>query len=427
MNEPIDPRLAAWLAEGSGGGSRDGLLQTFAVTRRTRQRPAWRFPSRWLPVGVDVPSVFGSRAVTLAALVALLIIALLATVLAVGSRPRLPAPFGLAANGPIAYASRGEIYVAPPDGGAAQLLVAKPGRHFGPAFSPTGERIAYWSEPADGGPPLLIVARSDGSGARDVIAGLEVPAPQGQAAPSWSPDGAALAFITNDGEADVLVIAQIDRPDVQTIALGHEAFDQATWSPDGTVIAVRRTADPVVSLVVVRPDGTGARELVRETIAASPADDPGAHAYNLRRAMQGFAWSPDGLEIAYSSSAADIKAVDLAGRVRLLASDPDVAEFNPVWSPSGARVAYFANNGEAIVVTDRDGGAPRTYTATSFARPCLLFWSPDERTLLGSQNGTRCPEAAGRLVALDLETGRVAPFGSEISADGLPSWQRVAP
>jgi Tol biopolymer transport system component len=142
--------------------------------------------------------------------------------------------------------------------------------------------------------------------------------------------------------------------------------------------------------------------------------------------MQGFAWSPDGSEIAYSSSSADIKAVDVTGRVRLLAADPDVAEFNPVWSPTGTRLAFFGDNGESIVVAGRDGGSARIYAATSLAKPCLLFWSPDERSLLGSQ-GARCPEAAGRLVALDLETGQGTPLGVEISADGLPSWQRVVP
>jgi Tol biopolymer transport system component len=426
MNEPIDRPLVAWLADGPAGGSREGLQRTLVMARQTRQRPAWRFPSRWLPRALDGSTVGTSRAMTYGLLLALLLLVLLATVFVAGSRPKLPAPFGIAANGSIAYASGGEIYVARPDGSAAQLLVTKPGRHFGPAFSPTGDRIAYLSEPAEGA-LSLIVARSDGSGARDVIAGFEIPAPYGQGAFSWSPDGAALAFITTHRDTDELVIARVDRPDVRTIALGPGAFDQATWSPDGTLIAFRRTADPVVALVVVRPDGTEARELAAETIPASPADDPGAHAYNLRRTMQGFAWSPDGAEIAYSSSSADIKAVDLAGRVRLLAADPDVAEFNPVWSPTGTRLAFFGDNGESIVVADRDGGAPRTYVATSLARPCLLFWSPDERTLLGSQNGSRCPETAGRLVALDLETGRVAPFSTEISADGLPSWQRVAP
>jgi Tol biopolymer transport system component len=426
MNEQIDPRFAAWLADGAERGSRDGLLRTLEVTRRTPQRGAWRYPSRWLPVSFGAWGSGAPRAIAYVLLVAILLIALLTAALVVGSRPHLPAPFGLAGNGLIAYASRGEIYVAEPDGSGARLLPSEAGRRFGPAFSPTGDRLAYWSQPVSGGPVSLIVAKADGSDPRTVIADPDITRDGTQTAPSWAPDGSALAFSTANGDRSELVIVRLDSREFRTVPLESGAIDTVSWSPSGQVIAFRRTADPVVSLVIVAADGSDERELVSETIADSPPGDPGAHAYNLRRAMQGFAWSPDGSEIAYSSSSADIKAVDVTGRVRLLAADPDVAEFNPVWSPTGTRLAFFGDNGESIVVAGRDGGSARIYAATSLAKPCLLFWSPDERSLLGSQ-GARCPEAAGRLVALDLETGQGTPLGVEISADGLPSWQRVVP
>jgi Tol biopolymer transport system component len=426
MNEQIDPRFAAWLADGAERGSREGLLRTLEVTRRTPQRGAWRYPSRWLPVSFGPRSGGVSRAMGYVLLVAILLIAMLTAALVVGSRPHLPAPFGLAGNGLIAYASRGEIYVAEPDGSGARMLPSEAGRRFGPAFSPTGDRLAYWSQPVAGGPVSLIVAKADGSESRTLFADTDMTGDGTPGAPTWAPDGSALAFATMKGSGSELVIVRVDSGEVRTVPLASDAIDSVSWSPNGHVIAFRRTADPVVSLLIVAADGSDERELVSETIAASPPGDPGAHAYNLRRAMQGFAWSPDGSEIAYSSSSADIKAVDLAGRVRLLAADPDIAEFNPVWSPTGTRIAFFGDNGDSIVVTDRDGSSPRTYAATSLAKPCLLFWSPDERTLLGSQ-GSRCPDAAGRLVALELQTGQVTPFDAEISADGLPSWQRVAP
>ena len=82
---------------------RDDLVRRIAVTP---QRPAWTFPGRWLPMDVLVQAVPTPRTpwrtVGILALIGLLIAAATIAVF-IGSRPRLPDPYGIAANGVFAY------------------------------------------------------------------------------------------------------------------------------------------------------------------------------------------------------------------------------------------------------------------------------------------------------------------------------------
>lgn len=426
MNEPIDLRLAQWLADGPDTGARESLARTLETTRATAQRPRWRFPSAWLPLGPAVPRAGRPIPVATILIVALVATALVVAALVAGSRPRLPAPFGIAGNGGIAYASGGEIFVTDPDGTNPRPLAATGGTQSAPAFTPTGDRIAFWSLPTTG-PAQLIVANADGSAARDVLGGVVSRAVATKTAPAWSPDGSELAFVLRERPTSSrLFIARADGRGVRELPVGTGVIADPAWSPAGDRLAFRRTVDPDVSIVTVRPDGTDPRTLVTETVGPSGPDDPGGHGYNLGRTMQGFGWSPDARRIAFTSASADVKVVDLEQGLRSIADDPASAEFNPAWSPSGRWLAYYASDGEAIVIADVDGTARRRLDAAWTSHPCLLFWSPDERHLLSS-NGPSCPDAAGQLVAMNLETGVATRLPDEVRADDLPSQRRVAP
>jgi hypothetical protein len=104
------PDLLAQVAQAPAPDYRDLIVQR---TERMRQRPAWTFPERWLPM-----SAVTSRAAAaprfplrIVGVVALLLIALIVgAVLFAGSQRHLPAPFGLAASGRVAYA-RSRIHI----------------------------------------------------------------------------------------------------------------------------------------------------------------------------------------------------------------------------------------------------------------------------------------------------------------------------
>ena len=95
----------------------DYIDDVLATTAQRRQRPAWTFPERWLPM-VDIARQpvlaprLPWRAISLAAVMVALLLA--AAAVFIGTQPRLPAPFGLARNGLIAYDAGGDIYTADP-------------------------------------------------------------------------------------------------------------------------------------------------------------------------------------------------------------------------------------------------------------------------------------------------------------------------
>jgi hypothetical protein len=90
---------------------RDDIVGRYATTR---QRPAWTFPERWLPMDIAARRSLASTVAwrPIAVVLALLLL-LLGAFLAIriGSEPRLPAPYGLAANGQIVYSENDDIFL----------------------------------------------------------------------------------------------------------------------------------------------------------------------------------------------------------------------------------------------------------------------------------------------------------------------------
>ena len=74
----------------------DYIDDVLATTAQRRQRPAWTFPERWLPMDIATERVVTTalpwRQLGVLALIALLVVSAIAAY--VGSQPRLPAPFG---------------------------------------------------------------------------------------------------------------------------------------------------------------------------------------------------------------------------------------------------------------------------------------------------------------------------------------------
>ncbi len=156
------PALLADLYLAGTPDYRDDLVQQIA---RVRQRPAWTFPERWLPMdtrdpgGPDPPGV-PWRQLGVLALIALL----LATAVAVyvGAQPRPPDPFGLAENGQLVYTDGGDVFVRTTIDGAPSVLIESPETETWALYSPLGDRLALLRE-TDGGEDLW-VGGADGAG-----------------------------------------------------------------------------------------------------------------------------------------------------------------------------------------------------------------------------------------------------------------------
>jgi Tol biopolymer transport system component len=378
----FDRELAVYLMARSTTTAPDGLLErAMGRIETTHQRPAWVMLDRWLPSRITDEVATIRRIAVLVAVVVLLVALALAMGMVIGSRPRLPPPFGPARPGLLTFDGGGHIFVANPDGSGRVQLTFGQGRDFGAAWSPDGTRIAYASEGVDLATSVLVMdadgrhATTLGGGLADVgsirwspdsqhviMAGRplggrargddwrilvgEVATPGlrplgdpdlfGQD-PSWSPDGGAIAFTRVypccSGPDATLWLMDADGSHVHQLP-GTSGAWAAAWSPDGSRIAYLATAKAgAEDVFVINADGSGGRD-----ISNSPEEE------------SGLAWSPDGKRIAFArdwdqyGGAASFVVAEPDGSNATVLPGPYVAAGMPVWSPDGNLVIGFPLN-----------------------------------------------------------------------------------
>jgi len=179
-----------------------------------------------------------------------------------------------------------DIYAQRVGGTRAQNLTDEiEGDHTHPKLSPDGERIAFRSEHDGGG--IFVMGATGESPRRVTDFGFN---------PAWSPDGTRLAFATEEAD-DPTSRSGLSRLMTVDVASGEtrhvEVFDamQPAWSPNGLWIAYwAYDHGGQRDLYTVSADGS--REPTRLT------DDPPTD--------WSPAWSPDGLELWFSSNRAGV-------------------------------------------------------------------------------------------------------------------------
>ena len=394
-----------------------------AITSRTRRRPAWRFPSRWLPVEPGVPAAFGRtrklRPVVVLAVILLLIAALFAVY--VGSqRTRVPDPFGPAANGQISFSSDHDAYVIDRDG-SIRLLLDGPGDEFGLTYSLDGTKIAFVQ--VLGSEEYLWAANADGTGQVQLFPDPLWP----WTGLVWSPNGRQLAIASQiDGRFRTL-IAEADGSGSRILDLPFDARYPAWRPPDGRELVVRGSVDGHAQLFIVASDGSSFRE-VGPPGAGLFADDSWDH--------QGPAWSPDGLRLAYNSIDAAPNADGYRFQVHIIEPDgtdtvlagPDVnvMESWPAWSPDGSLVAierwkWKGNAWLAILPADGSGPGRDIALRTPFlpGTGWSVTWSPDGTSILAFWEPTTTA------VSIDVASGSYEEIDWPLT--NRPAWQRTAP
>jgi WD40-like Beta Propeller Repeat len=408
----------------------DYIDNVLATTVEVRQRPAWTFPERWIPM-VDVvrQPVFVPRLPWRSIVMAILLLALLlaAAAIYVGSQQRVPAPFGPARNGVIAYEAGGDIYTADPVTGAATAIVSGPEKDVGPRFSLDGRLVAFERKVDGGLKGRLYVAHSDGSRLTLVTPEPLTLAP-GDVGRAWekyefSPDGTALLIATMTGGRSTLTIAQTDGTGVRELDVGMGASEPSFRPPGGAEILFIGTQPLNRGLFVVDL----ASLKVRKVLMLESVFD-----------LAGPSWSPDGSKIAYwswgvSSSGLDAKthvvAADGTGDRELPSPPGAVWNAHATWSNDGTRLfiarAYTPGFGDVRgVVIPADGSNFGFEVARSVETECCAawMWSPDDSKLLG-RSAPVLGEARQPIV-IDVAARQALPAPW---APSDPTWQRLAP
>ena len=146
--------------------------------------------------------------------------------------------------------SLSHIYVAEADRPGA-TEIGEPGRAgFEPAWSPDGKQIAFKNpDPVD----ALWLMNAEGSNAHPLTkmsgSGFAFQIAQ------WSPDGVRLLFLAGDDGAHDVWTMNADGTDGRNISKSPEDEWWPTWSPDGAKVAFVRD-QPLGRFVVVNPDGS---------------------------------------------------------------------------------------------------------------------------------------------------------------------------
>ena len=255
----LERSLGAWMQAAADEGLPDYLDEIVDRVARERQRAWWSSPERWLPMdttfsGRLAPSL---RPAWLLILAALLLLGIVATVLLVGSQPRLPAPFGPARNGTIAVQRDFDIVAIDATTRTEKVLIGGPERDTAPLFSPDGTRLAVLREDHSLR-HVVTVAAADGTGIRPVSPPFIAP-PPAERTLAWSGDGMLIAVRT---PGDAISIVDVERGTMRPLDLGMpvEFFSWLPPSGDEIVFRGHRTSSPF-GIWAVRPDGTGLRPL----------------------------------------------------------------------------------------------------------------------------------------------------------------------
>jgi dipeptidyl aminopeptidase/acylaminoacyl peptidase len=397
---------------------RDRVLQQ---TARTRQRPAWSIPGRWLPM-VDIarqPVLVPRlpwRTIGLGLVLLALLVAMVAA-LVVGGRPNLPAPFGLARNGLVAYASGGDIYTVDPVTGKATAIVRGPETDINPRWSRDGTRLAFERNPG-----LIYVARSDGS---DLI--RVTPEPLAAIDNyAFSPNGKEILISATIAGVPSVLIAATDGSQIRQLDVGMPATNAAWRPPNGSEILFMDAGDDSSgfgSIHVVSAEGGNVRTILASAAAAG-------------RYRGHPTWSPDGSLISYGEW---VDGGGLTVQTHVIAADGTGDRILPIppaavwqapygWSNDGTRLlairGYTGGLDQArpvaIPVVGSGVGIEIHYSgALDTAGLSAWEWAPDDSSILGTPTGT------SDQVLLDpvAGTSRTLPWASV----SQPSWQRLAP
>jgi Tol biopolymer transport system component/DNA-binding winged helix-turn-helix (wHTH) protein len=190
-------------------------------------------------------------------------------------------------------------------------------RHFGPAFSPDGSKIAFsaqkrghsfnvWTTDADGGNPTQVTI-------------------DGGRHPSWYPEGKQLAFLSvRQGHRKFWSIASVGGNEKSLFEL--QDIEDPKMSPDARQVAFNFTKDGIMNVATVPMSGGEPRQLTYD------------------RELAGWpCWSPDGKFLALEIKRGDdthIAIIPSSGGELMQLTFDHGQSWPHSWSPDGDKIVF---------------------------------------------------------------------------------------
>lgn len=263
-----------------------------------------------------------------------------------------------------------------------------------PAWSPHGQRVAFWGLATGGARRDLWTVPATG--------GAPVPVTEDDAvdwSPAWSPDGRYLYFSSDRGGSMNLWRIGIDEESGRVLGEPERVTTPAAFAHDATFARSGRRLAYVSSSIE--------QELQRvrfDPVSAQVVGAPEPVARDLPR-LEFPDVSPDGKWIVYTQAEPqeDLLLSRLDGSERRSLTDDVHRDRRPRFSPDGSRIAFYSNRGGNYEVwtVARDGSGLRQLTRDPQRRNARYpLWSPDGSRLLYSH-----PGISGWIVAVDGPPG----------------------
>ena len=319
---------------------------------------------------------------------AIVLIALLLAAVAafIGAQPRLPAPFGLARNGLIAYDAGGDIYTADPVTGTATAIVSGPETDGAPHYSRDGTRIVFQRQVGNGLGQLYVVALTGATSrwsppSRSPLAASQMNWAALRVLAGWR----SVLFASGEKGYPSISIAQSDGSGVRQLDVGSAAYEPSFRPPDGAeILFVGGPLGSWRSLYAVDV-ASGTTRTIHEPMAP----------FDLAGASWSPGWIPDrvpGVDKRKGDHGSHPRHRSGRKRRSHVPSPPDaVWHASAEWSNDGTRLfiirgysSMFEDVRPAVVPADGSGSASISHiqarSTGSVAPNCE--WSPDDSRVL---------------------------------------------
>lgn len=196
--------------------------------------------------------------------------------------------------------------------------------------------------------------------------------------PTWSPDGASLAFTSYvQGNPD-LYLLKLGGKQIKQLTAGRGGKITPSWDPKDQRIALASSANGIANIYTISPSGKGLQRLTNgDAIDLSPT------------------WSPDTHSIAFASERAGglhIFRMDSSGRYIQRLTFVGEQNDMPNWSPMGDKIVFAGRVGGQfdIFMMNANGGNIQRLTINAGSNEHPTF-SPDGRFITFSSTRTGTP------------------------------------
>ena len=406
---------------------------------RTRQRPGWTFPERWLPLTTLSTRLATAPRVPMRIAIALLLLllAFAVSLLIVGSQhTSVPAPFGVAGNGKIVFADTDGSIKLGTLGDVSTTVIVPGAGHSSPTYSPDGRSLAYLQRGTGTSKDIVV------SGPQGEVPHVINEAPVGPIGHLiWSPDSKSVIAVVG---------AQIFAFDIAKRSVPKVLFTMPLGAPEGWLDNLNANlADifrpPNGDEILFYGSGAKGSGLYRQVLAGGPpiavvTDGMIDSAWSSNQS--GAQWSPDGKQIVLSIhptatpdfGRAYIVNADGSGLRRVSTFEvagSTIDEEHAAWSPDGTKIAFGRwildaegnNDPRPVVIVDIATGAEIEASNREVNGYESWAWSPDGSTIL--QVPGAGSDDAEQVIEVDPTTGQAHRLGW--TSRGAASWQRTVP